>query len=275
MIKKKFGLTGYNGLYLVNVPDFTSLTSTNYASVFIEDYDFYPTDLSSANKFVKTNMSYSNNMFVGSNALSLSNSDLKYSELKRDDLLILYEKYFLKFDVHFKFSGSAIPSDYIGGSNLKKLKVKAFADFGNNLKQLYLEDLYKYNTVDAIYNIPITGDTYWDLTYNVGMRLNNNVLELGYKQIGDLGSHGGPTFFEDYKDAPNGYNFKMSVRINENDLPKALGNKSLKIIIKYLDYADGVTERMATSYIYTQTASPSGGGPVLGPNSVTLVPVGF
>ena len=229
---KQFGVYGIYGLYLKSCYD-VEINENNYSDVLIENFDFYPTTVQDANGFVLTNVNYDRNLnsFTGSNAAPRSTSStVLYSEIYKKNQLIPNEIYYNKFTLYFRFYGADF-GDYRSETDydIDKLRVRAYAQLGSNLVQMNLSDLEYFNGSDWI---PVDEKDY-DNGYGIILETGttDNFLDLGYNDTFNY-------LFDNYKDAPNEYNFRMNVKVS-NFVTKSTKTKDFKIIFKYF----GITER--------------------------------
>lgn len=264
MIKKQYNIKGLSGLYLTSHVDYSTITNNNFTEKLIQDYNFYP---KRGSNVIFKNVNFdTNGNIVGTNAARSLKNEQKQSEITKQNELILFEKYYVEFDFYFKFHGcdiddssfnSAFPQgvsvDGVGlsASDLRSLRIYLYADIGNNLQLLELFNLSKYNPITNLYDIPITGTTYWDSVNVVGIQ-QHDTIELGYPQ--KTNSIVNPSFFEDYTSAPNGYNFKLKAKLDITNLPKALSTKTFSIVVKYVSF-DTEIPLLSRNYTYKVSTS--------------------
>ena len=263
-MSKQFNISGINGLYLTNKPNET-ITSLNYKDQLMEDYDFYPKTKTESNNFTLKNVifddvnlkDFNNNKFsafAGSNAITKTNSTIKYSEIHKKNHLIPNQVYYNSFRFYFRFYGSDLGGFTRDGwsttqtRNLyNRLRVKLYAQLGSKVVPLDLDTLEYYSAGSAPALGAITGNTYYSVTNKAGIRLTTG--ENGQDCI-DMG-YSGATYtqlFEAYKDAPGGYNFRVNVKLPDFE-QTAEKTKDYKIIVKYYNIA--VTDAPSLGLPYT------------------------
>ena len=291
---KQFKLTDTNGLYLTYRPSVT-IDGTNYLTQMIRDADFFPRTNNDALLYSFKNSKYSDpSVIMGSNALSSANSSLTHTEIKYPNQLILNEIYYNTFTLYFSFNGSQLfgytPGLGMSGTDfsgyLNRLRVKLYAQIGNNTVSLNLSNLQFWHSGTATWANAST--THYNGTSLQGFKLNTGLnsescIDLGYG-TGAI-SVDAPYYnkYSDYFDettGPNGYNFRITAAM-PNFSSKATGTKDYTLIIKYLNIGapgsslvapysvtEGV-ELMANVYPWFQLINPyvipyEGGGVIGG-----------
>lgn len=294
---KQFKLMGSDGLYLTYRPS-VAVTSSNYMTQMLQDNDFFPKTANDAALYSFKNSKYVDpGTIIGSNALSSANSSLTHTEIKNPNQLILNEVYYNTFNFYFNFTGSQLfgytPGGGISGADfsayLNRLRIKIYAQLGNNLVSLNFSNLQFWHYGISAWH-SADGTTRYNPTTQQGFQLNTGLngescIDLGYG-TGTVGVDA-PYYlkYSDYFDntsAPGGYFFRVSVSM-PNLTEIATGSKDYTLVVKYLNIgATGSTtltapyntteavELMSNVYPWFQLINPYvvppyyGGGGVIG-----------
>ncbi len=255
-MSKQYNIKGDNGLYLVYKPSET-INLSNYQTLLIEEYGFFPTTEVKSNSFNLINTKFSlPDKFIGSNRLT--DSTIINSQIKKSGVIIPGEVYYTKFKFYFRFYGGDFgtyimpPLTTTGDTQsfLKRLRVKIYTEIGGTLTQLTLSNLEKYDrntsawvaTSAADYSGEITSSA-TDPPYSystsdfTGIRLADSNIDLGYQQV--------TTLFEEWSYSHNGYNFRLDVNM-PNFTTKASKTRDYKIIVKY--YNIGIATILSEPY---------------------------
>lgn len=255
MIKKRFHIKNENGIYLSNIP---LIDSEDYKGGLLRDIDFFPkrvNDFSNIFRNCSVKMIDGFNSIIGTNKKpKLDNSILHSEFIKKDSLVFSKLGYTNSFYFYFRFYGSNnIDND------LDQLKVRLYVQIGSNLIPLTISHLsvwdYDINT-ETYYYIPVidhpTKDFYFNGFSGISISnnniwnsfegeysvLNGNGIVMGYNDWEDL--------FEDYIEAPNGYNLRVKCESPTN--MKLEGSRDYKLIIEYLNI-DGTEPRLSETIV--------------------------
>jgi hypothetical protein len=277
---KQFNIKGQNGLYLSNQPT-TTVTSSNYQSLLIQDFDFFPKSKNEANLFDLKNVKYRPvlNQLYGSNSIAKSNSNIPHSYIFRGGNLIPNKKYFNTFKMYFNFTGSdlgtyAFPgfsTATLSSSVLNALRIKIYIQLGATLIPATLSNLQKVVANNAVASnsaswVNVVNAT--DVSGGGGNIAISDGTKTGIQLTTGLNSE--PCIDMRWSTAnifkflsTNGYGFRMDVSLGNLER-QALKTKEYKIIVKYFNI--GVTtsgvpspyntsesvELMSNNYIYYQ-----------------------
>jgi hypothetical protein len=265
-MSKQFNISGVNGLYLINKPNET-LTSLNYKDQLIEDYDFYPKTKTESNNFTLKNVIFDDanlkdfnnrkfSAFAGSNAITKSNSTIKYSEIHKKNHLIPNQVYYNSFRFYFRFYGSDLGTFTRSGwtatqtkNFYNRLRVKLYAQLGSKIVPLSLENLEYYYYDSGAFND--VDSSFYSITNKAGIRLttgenSEDCIDMGYS---------GTTYtqlFEAYKTTPGGYNFRVDVKLPDFE-QTAEKTKDYKIIVKYYNIAVADAPSLGLPYTASET----------------------
>jgi hypothetical protein len=286
---KQFNIKGQDGLYLSNQSTVT-VTESNYQDLLIQDYDFFPKSKNDANLFDLKNVRYNRigNQLYGSNSIAKSNSGFLYSYIFKSGNLIPNKKYFNKFKMYFKFTGSDLGTYIFPGfsgtsagtlssSVLNALRIRVYIQLGANLIPATFSNLEKVMGPGFTGWTPVTSaDILPGGTGNIsisdgsktGIQRSRNYIDMRWRNA---------ALFTNL--STNGYGFRVDVSLPLDDLELlALKTKDYKIIVKYFNIGVTTTgvpepyrtsesvELMSNNYIYYQRisvplyTSPLGGG---------------
>jgi len=241
-MKKQYNLKGNSGLYLTTGLN-VNLNENNFKNELIFDREFFIKDSRENNQFIFKNSSFDNlgGLFLGSNSTQKSNTDLKYSEIERKDILIQNKIYYNSFDFYFRYYGSTISKYKLPGVTandtrtiLNNLRVRLFVQIGVNIVPLKLTNLQGWDNNDGIYKtqnplvpneITVCGSGSGNVT------ITDYYIDLKHHFGGDC-----PENWLKYKDAPNGYNFRLKTTFPDFN-QKSINGKSYKIIVRYYNIA--------------------------------------
>jgi hypothetical protein len=247
-MNKQFNIKGINGLYLAYKP-IIALTPSNYKSLLIEDYDFFPTNIEQTNLYDFKNFRYEEPArLIGSNSKQRANSVLNHSEATIKNEIVANKMYYNTFKFYFRFFGSTI-SRYIlptvpGNTAQKReltkkvldrLRVKIYVTIGSNEIPMELSNLEKY--VGSSWVPVTTADTTGSNNIsagNYGIQLANGLNSEDCVDMAYTGTTGTNTLFNGYLNAPEGYNFRVDASFPDFD-QIAKNTKNYKIKIKYLN----------------------------------------
>jgi hypothetical protein len=275
-MSKQFNLVGDNGLYLDYKPEVT-LDVNNFKDELIYDLDFFPKNITEKDNFIFKNSGYIEPMgFIGSNSTQKSNSNLKYSEIENKNALVLNKTYYNSFDFYFRYynstiSGYKLPNLTVAQTRgvLRNLRVRLYVQIGANLVPLKLTNLLNWDNDDGIYKIQNPLDPNFITICNTGQGnvtlTTDEKLDLKYSAGSDCDN------WNNYKNAPNLYNFKVTASFP--DFNQKSGNgKTYKIIVKYFNIGvsgasapyneDETVELMSNTFTYFLGEFPEelGGG---------------
>jgi hypothetical protein len=286
---KQFNIKGRDGLYLSNQPTVT-VTESNYQDLLIQDYDFFPKSKNDANLFDLKNVRYNRigNQLYGSNSIAKSNSGFLYSYIFKSGDLIPNKKYFNKFKMYFKFTGSDLGTYIFPGfsgtsaatlssSVLNALRIRVYIQLGANLIPTTFSNLEKVMGPGFTGWTPVTSaDILPGGTGNIsisdgsktGIQRSRDYIDMRWRNA---------ALFTNL--STNGYGFRVDVSLPLDDLEQlALKTKDYKIIVKYFNIGVTTTgvpepyrtsesvELMSNNYVYYQRisvplyTSPLGGG---------------
>jgi hypothetical protein len=248
-MNKQFNIKGTEGLYLSHKP-LIALNTNNYKNLLIEDYDFFPTNVTQTNLYDFKNARYEDPFkIIGSNSKQSANSVLNNSEITIKDELVANKMYYNTFKLYFRFFGSTI-SKYIlptvPGTNpstrraiskkvLDRLRVKIYVTVGSNEIPMELSNLQKYNGSDWV-NVT-TADTTGGNNISAGdygIQIANGLNSEDCIDMAYTGTTIMDNLFNGYLVAPDRYNFRVDASFPDFD-QIANSTKTYKIKIKYLN----------------------------------------
>lgn len=248
---KQFHIKDENGLYLTYKPS-AELGLLNYESQLIEDYDFFPASNDEASNFIFKNSAYEDvGKIIGSNSLQKTNSSEKNSNFTKPGILIPGKTYYSSFTMYFRFFGSenlnvANPTTFkLKGLTpqqtidyLNRLRIKIYAEIGSKLVSLEIDEstLKQFVIVggNPSFNAPVTIPSSGNVVDGAfGLQVTTNddgeyCIDMAYNDT----ISGVKNMFNRYSIAPEGYNFKVTVRFPDF-LQNAKKTKNFKIIVKY------------------------------------------
>jgi hypothetical protein len=248
-MNKQFNIKGTEGLYLSHKP-LIALNTNNYKNLLIEDYDFFPTNVTQTNLYDFKNARYEDPFkIIGSNSKQSANSVLNNSEITIKDELVANKMYYNTFKLYFRFFGSTI-SKYIlptvPGTNpstrratskkvLDRLRVKIYVTVGSNEIPMELSNLQKYNGSNWV-NVT-TADTTGGNNISAGdygIQIANGLNSEDCIDMAYTGTTIMDNLFNGYLVAPDRYNFRVDASFPDFD-QIANSTKTYKIKIKYLN----------------------------------------
>jgi hypothetical protein len=271
-MSKQFNIKGINGLYLSSKPELL-LDDSNYKSLLIEDYDFFPETVAQSNLFNFKNSRYEDSgKILGSNSTQKGNTNLRYTEITFKNEIVSNSNYYNNFTLYFKFNGSTLDGYTLPGMSafntrklLDRLQVEVYIKLGSKIIPLKINnpkkwglgnswvDITSYDKSDVIedggYGVEVTTTTSSITSSEI------DCLHLAYTGNttpfnGDPFYNNGDTLFnESSKRAPSGYNFKIDYTLPDFEQISG-GGKDYSLIIRYTRVGDSKIEVMSKSHVY-------------------------
>jgi hypothetical protein len=272
---RQYTLTGLNGIY-----PRTAYSSNVTLSDLIQNYDFYPIDNVDTNLFSYVNAALQapiNNTyfsFVGSNTKSFGSNNLLYSQITKRNELVIGENYQVQFTFYFRYFGAKNVTFNPTGTT-PNLTISISTILGTNVVPMTISNLQQYSSTGSTYtnnilyrNVPTPGIgigsvvflTQQPLVYlsntntNINFEYSERTYEVTYNPTGYGPISGIFTIndhFEDYNEAPNGFNFKATASLDLTQFYSLNQCKNIKDFSILINYSKLSANYIQNNYITT------------------------